>query len=114
MTKTLRLFLLIAAVATVALGGAKYDFTARYNDKWEAWTFDLVRTADQVPLLSQVPILIGGDILEPYALLMGAVVATDLSGASLDAGPEDLGDRVTVTWLSPDEVATLKAAGATF
>lgn len=101
-----------AQTLTVALGTAKYDFAARYNDAWGVWTFDITRTADQVELASQVPILIGQDLIEPYALQMGGIVATDLSGASIDAGPDDFGDRVIVTWLSPEELAAMRASGA--
>lgn len=99
-----------AQAFTVALGGAKYDVVARYNDSAGFWTLDIARAA--VPLVSQVPILIGQDMLGPYALQMGGLVATDLSGAGLDAGPDDLGDRVIVCWLSLDELAAIKDAGA--
>lgn len=97
---------------TVALAGTKYDITARYNDLAGYWTFDLARTQDQVMLASEIPILIGQDMLGPYALQMGAFVAADLSGAVLDAGPDELGERVIVTWLSPDELAAVRATGA--
>jgi hypothetical protein len=101
-----------AQAFTVALGGTKYDITARYNDLAGYWTFDLTRTQDHAVLVSEVPILIGQDLLGPYALQVGGLVATDLSGVGLDAGPDDLGDRVTVTWLSPAELSALAALGA--
>lgn len=96
---------------TVPLGDAKYLIAAQYNDIWGVWTFSLTRAADQVQLLADVPILIGQDMLSSYALGIGGLIATDLSGAFLDAGPDDFGDRVIVTWLSPDELAQLEAAG---
>lgn len=100
-----------AQTFTVALAGTKYDIEARYNDAAGYWTFDLSLTSTGVTLISEVPILIGQDLLAPYALQIGGFVATDLSGAGLDAGPDDFGDRVIVSWLSPTELANLIALG---
>lgn len=96
---------------TVSLGENRYTFDVRYNEEG-VWTFDLTRESDGVGLLASVPILIGQDMLAPYALQIGGLVASDLSGAMLDAGPEDFGGRVVVSWLSTAELAALRDAGA--
>lgn len=96
----------------VVLGDATYSFAARYNDINGIWTFDITLTATQVGLVAGVPLLIGQDMLGPYALGIGALVATDTTTGGIDAGTDDLGTRVTVSWLSPAEVAQLVALGA--
>src|ERR1700690_2176818 len=101
-----------AQTFTTTLGDLRLDIAARYNDRNGVWTFDIKRSVDSVALLSSVPILIGQDMLAPYALGIGPLFAVDASGASLDAGPDDLGGRVTVVWFSVDELAQLIAAGA--
>lgn len=90
---------------TVGLGGVKYLFDARYNDIGGFWTFDISLQASQVQLVAGVPILIGQDMLAPYALSIGGLFAIDEVSGGIDAGPEDLGSRVVVLWLSPDELA---------
>lgn len=103
----------------VQLGDTLFTFNVRYNERPNegdgVWSFDLIRTSDGVMLLSNVPILIGQDMLDPYALQIGALTASDTAGTSLDAGPDDLGDRVVVYWFGEDEkvgiASLLKAAG---
>lgn len=94
---------------TVALGEAKYRLEARYNDRSESWTLDITRDADEEILVVGVPMLIGQDILKPYALGIGGIVVTDLANTGLDAGPDDLGSRVIVTWFSEDELDQIPA-----
>jgi hypothetical protein len=94
----------------VKLGDDTYVFDARWNERGKIWTFDLSRDSDQVQLLAGVPLLAGQDVLSPYALGIGALLVTDLSQKNTDPGPDDLGDRVLVSWLSNDELAELKAA----
>jgi hypothetical protein len=96
-----------AQTFSVSLDGSGYKITARYNDLAGYWTFDLARTSDSVVLVSEVPILIGQDLLEPYALQIGAIIAVDSSRTGVDAGPDDLNDRVLVYWYSEDDKASL-------
>jgi hypothetical protein len=97
---------------TVQLGDLKYTLEARYNERSESWTFDVVRDVDQVTLLTGVPLLLGQDMLAPYSLNIGGLLAADLGNTNTDAGPDDLGDRLIVTWLSPEEIEILGEAGA--
>lgn len=95
----------------VQLGGDGYVMDARWNERAQLWTFDLTRDADQVQLLAGVPLLSGQDVLAPYALGIGGIIVTDLSGAKTDAGPDDLNDRVIAAYFTRDEMAFLAAAG---
>jgi hypothetical protein len=92
------------------LGDDKYLIDARWNERGQAWTFDLTRDSDQVQVLAGAPLLIGQDVLAPYALGIGGLLVTDLGKLDTDAGPEDLGTRVIVTYVTPDELAGIKAA----
>ncbi len=94
---------------SVSLAGVRLQLEARWNDIGQRWTLDIVRASDGVSLALGIPMLVGQDFLAPYALALGGMFATDLSGAGLDAGEDDLGSRVVITWISPDEVAVLAA-----
>jgi hypothetical protein len=93
------------------LGSDTYVFDARWNERGQAWDFDLTRNSDQVLLLTGVPLLSGQDVLAPYALGIGGMVVADLSSTNSDAGPDDFGDRVVVVHFSPEEMAILAGAG---
>lgn len=90
--------------------GKKYRFDARWNERGQTHTFDLTRDEDGELLLCGAPMLIGQDLLAPYALGIGGLILTDLSKKDTDAGPEDLGSRVIACHLSIDELAAIKAA----
>jgi hypothetical protein len=94
---------------TVGLGDQKYVVDARWNERGQLWTCDLTRDTDQVQIISGLPLLSGQELLLPYALGIGGLTVTDLSRTNTDPGPDDLGDRVIVTWLSNDELAIIKA-----
>lgn len=95
---------------TVQLGDAKYELAVAWNERNKIWTFDLTLDPDQELLVAGVPMLIGQDMLSPYALGRGGLVMTDLGAKNTDAGPEDLGDRVIMTWFSVEELAAIAAA----
>lgn len=94
----------------VQLGDARYGIATAWNERNKIWTFDLTLDAEQEVLVAGVPMLIGQDMLAPYALGRGGLVMTDLSAKNTDAGPEDLGSRVIMTWLSTEELAAIAAA----
>lgn len=100
---------------TCTLGDVSYRFQARYNDRNGLWTFNMER-ADGEDLssvystLQGVPIVCGYNLLKPYGLAIGAMIATDLEAGNHDAGPNDLGDRVLVTWLDDADIAVYRDA----
>ncbi len=91
------------------MGDEKYVIDSRWNERGQTWSFDLTRDSDQELLLCGAPMQIGADILDPYALGIGGLIVSDLGRKDTDAGPEDLGTRVIVAYLSPDELAAIKA-----
>ena len=104
-----------ANIFTVQLGdGNKYDFETRYNEGYGDvigfWTFDLTRNLDGVRLVTGVKLLVSQDLIEPYALGMGRIIAFDESNADVEAGADDLGDRVKVYWFAAGELEAAAAA----
>jgi len=93
------------------LGGATYTIETRYNDRSASWTFDVTRDLDEVRLVSGVPLLLGQEMLSSYALKIGGLIAADLSNTGADAGPDDLGERLIVVYVTEDELALMAAAG---
>lgn len=93
---------------TTSLNGVSYQFVQHFNERNQVWYFDIALGSTGVTLVAGVPILIGCDLLAPYALGIGSMYAIDraASGLSLavDAGPEELGERVEVVFLAPGEV----------
>ena len=95
-----------AQIFTTQLGETKYSFDVKYNDRSGVWTLDLYEAATQALLAASLPLVIGQDLLEPYNFGIGSLLCVDTTGQGLDAGPDDLGDRVRVYWFSADEVVT--------
>jgi hypothetical protein len=59
--------------------------------------------ASKEQLLTSVPLVLGVDLLWPYNLGIGRLIAADTSGRGRDAAADDLGSRVRVFWYSPEE-----------
>lgn len=89
---------------TVQLGDVKYYVAARYNDRNGVWTLDLSDDATRQPIITGMAIVLGVDLLDAYNLGIGRLIAVDGSSMSEDATASDLGVRVALYWLSPDEV----------
>lgn len=87
------------------LGRSKYRFETRFNDRSGVWTMDLTDATTSVPMVRSVPLVLGCDLLEPYPFGIGSIIVIDTANQGREAGAADLGDRVRVYWLSPDEAA---------
>ena len=88
---------------TVQLGRVKYDFYVKFNSRSGVWTFDLSVASTKAVLLQSVPIVLGADLLEPYNLDIGRLIAADTSNRGRDAAADDLGTRVKLFWFSVEE-----------
>ena len=88
---------------TVQLGRVKYDFYVKFNSRSGVWTFDLAVASTKAAMLQSIPIVLGADLLAPYNLAIGRLIAADTSSRSRDAKDDDLGTRVKLTWFSPEE-----------
>ena len=93
-----------AQVFTTQLGETKYVFDVKYNDRSGVWTLDLYDATTQALVVASLAMVIGHDLLEPYNFGIGRLFCFDMTNQGLDAGPDDLGDRVKLYWFSPDEV----------
>lgn len=96
---------------TCTLNGTQYVIDARWNERGAFWTFDLTENPSQTLLVAGVPLLLGQDVLAPYALGIGGLIMADLANSNTDAGPEDLSDRVVAVFFTPAELSLLVAAG---
>lgn len=92
-----------AQTFTAQLGRVKYIFDLKFNSRSGVWTFDLFDASSKTAMLVSIPIVLGVDMLWPYNLGMGRLIAADTSNRSRDAGPDDLGTRVKVFWYSIEE-----------
>jgi hypothetical protein len=102
---------------STVLNDVEYTFSQRFNEVSGVWSFDLGLESTGETLAAGIPILIGCDLLEPYALGIGSMFAVDLQAVAadgpegflpdaVDAGPEDLGERVVVVYIAPGEAIT--------
>jgi len=92
-----------------ALDGVQYLFSIRWNGREGVWHMDIL-TEDAAVILSGVAIVLGMaiawrsvDARRPP----GVFTVRDLSRQGLDAGFDDLGERVVVQYWSPSELPAL-------
>lgn len=93
-----------AQAFTCKLGDTKYFFEARYNSRNGVWALDMYDDATRQAVILGMAVVLGVDLLEPYNLGIGRLVAMDSAGMGRDATADDLGSRVGLYWISPDEV----------
>ncbi len=93
-----------AQTFSVQLGSVKYQFSANFNERASAWYLDIADPTTLAPIVSNVAIVLGANLLAPFNLGIGSLIANNEDASLLDAGPDDLGTRVKVYWFSPDEV----------
>ena len=96
----------------VDLEGDAYNFRIIYNTRVGVWTFDL-SNEDGEALASGVTMVMGADLIDQYNLGIGALVMVEEGITGIDAGVDDLGDRVIFLHLTEEEVAIFKAVSST-
>jgi hypothetical protein len=92
------------ATFSCQLGRYFFRFYTLFNDVAGVWHFDLTDAQANRVIGYGIPILLGVDMLSPFNLQIGAMVAGDMSGQNLDAGADDLGTRVIVGYYSEQEL----------
>lgn len=92
-----------AQVFVTQLGNVKYQFDVIYNDRAGVWTMTITDFVSQTVLIAGIAVVLGAPLLALYNLEIGELIVSDTSESSRDAGPDDLGTRVCVYWLSADE-----------
>jgi hypothetical protein len=89
-------------IVGVTLDGSQYRLEFRWNTREESWYMH-VRTSLDAEILDSIKVVadwpMAWNLADP-ALPPGLFYATDTSGASVDPGLEDLGDRVQLYYLS--------------
>jgi hypothetical protein len=80
-----------------SLNGVEYVFRAQWNERSGVWTLDILDGATEAPLVLGVSILIGCDMLAPFALGIGSLFALDLAASSAYATDANLDDAKVVT-----------------
>lgn len=92
---------------STTLGSTQYLLDVHWNERAAAWFMDIL-ASDETPLRNGIKIvlgaLLGGRSVAP-GFPDGVLVARDKSGAGVDAGLDDLGDRVVVLFIPYEEPA---------
>ena len=90
----------------LVLNGRPVRLRADYANLTNTWRIDLFdrSTTPPTPLVRGVPVLIGVDILKPYGLGLGSLVAVPNERPRDDAGRGELGVRVNLVQANPEEL----------
>ena len=93
----------------INLGGQELTLSVRYASISDSWAMDVLDRSvnPSTPLLTGVRIVVGVDMLAPYALELGSLYAINLTSPGNDPGREDLGSAVRVVYLTEAEAAGL-------
>jgi hypothetical protein len=97
------------AIFSCQLGIYRFRFQTLFNDYEQIWHFDLWDDTANTVIGYGIPLLLGVDLLRVFNLGIGSMFAADLSGADAEAGPDDLGERVIVGYLTTVEMEELGA-----
>lgn len=92
----------------VAFADQRVFFDVRWNSRDAAWYFDLLAEDDTVIILGVKVVLgvsLGHRSKHPW-FETNTLAALDTSGQNLDAGYDDLGDRVQVIHTPLDEITS--------
>lgn len=72
----------------LVLNGRRVTLTLNYNKMLDRWSFDLA--IDTAPVLHGRRIVLGIDLLAPFNLGLGQVIAVDYEGKGADPGYSEL------------------------
>lgn len=87
--------------------GRSLRIRSRFSELMETWTISIFDLAgdEPVPLIEGIPVLIGADLLAPYALELGGLFAEPNERPREDAKRGELGTRVRLIHYTPEELA---------
>jgi hypothetical protein len=89
---------------TTTLSGRRCDFVVNYSTWANRWSFDL--DVDGVRVLSGRRIVLGVDLVAPFGLGIGSIVAAPWGDDAAEPGRTELpSGRVRLFHLDPEEVA---------
>ncbi len=85
------------------LGEFKLQFDIQWNDRSNQFSLTLTDDDSKQVYFQGVPMLLGGDLLEPYNYGLGALVMVDTTNQSKEATLDTLGDSVLLYWFDEQE-----------
>ena len=85
---------------TTQLGSAVYQFDLRWNDRSNVWTMDISDPVSGNPIVSGLAVVLGADLLKPYALGIGTLILVDETSTNTEAALDSLGSSVNLYWVS--------------
>ena len=89
---------------TCQCGDFLFRFDTLFNDYEQRWHFRLTDETTGEIICTDIAVLLGLDLLYPFNLGIGGMFAADMTGADVEAGPDDLGNRVVVGYYTQDEI----------
>lgn len=93
-----------AQVFTTQLGETKLVVDLQWNDRMELFTLSLANDDTGEIYVHGQAVVLGVDILEPYNLGLGSIVAVDLTKKHEEPNLTNLGNTCNLYWLSEEEV----------
>lgn len=81
---------------TTEINGVTLLLVVKFNTISEIWTVDIKNEDTNTWLILGLPLVLGCDILAPYKFGLGALILVDNSNQHIDAGIDELGDRVVL------------------
>lgn len=94
---------------TTVLDGVHYGFDFNWNDRDQAWYFDVSDGAGNL-IQAGIKLVLGaylGRAMRVPPFSTGVFVAVDTSGEQKDAGIDDLGARIQLYYIPDQDLATL-------
>jgi hypothetical protein len=85
------------------LNGTNYNFRVIWNERLGVWSMTIYDVDFNV-IIAGVALLIGTDIIKSLNSSIGGMVVADSDGTNRDATVDDLGTRVKLIYLTPEEV----------
>lgn len=88
------------------LGGQQVTIDARWNGRAESWFLD-ISDEEGDPIRVGMRVVLGPELggrVADSRMPPGALFAIDLTQSGIEAGLDDLGERITVVYLSPDDI----------
>jgi len=97
----------VDVVVRVPLDGAFYTFRQRYNERAGAWMLDILTgdgavLAQGIALRADTPVNL--HLRAREGMIQGVLLPLDTSGRGRDPGIGELGARVRLIYLSPEDV----------
>lgn len=93
-----------SSIFNIDLNGIEYTLKTKFNYRFGYWTLDILLNDE--PVFMGLGMLIGSNIIGqfPRGNEIGALFMIDTSDTRLDATFSDLGTRVVLMYLTPEEI----------